>query len=150
MSRKRCRRRAVLPLPPKGLRPMLNRGQRLDLEVIHLQTLDDIAHGRATLDTLLDWAGAVLTWGKAAHLTGQLVDEMTEQHLLWMRLWERHQSTGRVVFTGPEYQLAKRGIEAMNTLAYSVDQAVATQAAAWSEARLNATFAGRQTATTTP
>lgn len=135
--RKRCHRRPVVPLPPRGLRRPLSRDQLQDLEVVHLQTLDDMARGRGTQDTLLDWAGSVLTWGKAAELTGQHAEAMAEQHHLWVRVWQRFERTGRALLTGEEYQLAKRGVETMNALAYDIDQPTARVAANWSEEQLN-------------
>lgn len=136
MSRKRCHRRPIVPQPPRGMRPRLTHGQRVDLELVHLQTLDDIAHGRATVETLWDWAGSVFTWGRAAELLQTGAEEMAEQHHLAVAVCARFKATGRVLFTGPEYQLAKSGVEIMNALAHTVDRPTAVAAAHWSEQRL--------------
>ena len=43
--RKRCHRRVITPMPPRGLRPKLDRSQLVDLEIVHLTLLDDILRG---------------------------------------------------------------------------------------------------------
>lgn len=136
MSRKRCQRRSIVPQPPRGLRPRLSNDQRQDLEIVHLQTLDDLAKGRGTVETLWDWAGSVFTWGRAAEIAQTGAEEMAAQHELATAICARFKNTGRVLFTGPEYQLAKQGVEIMTALAHTVDRATAVQAALWSEQRL--------------
>jgi hypothetical protein len=114
MSRKACRRRVTIPLPPRGLRPKLH----------------------ASDDMVWHWAGSVLTWSKVAELLGVGTNEMAEQLRLSTRLVERFGRTGRLVFSGPDYQLAKLGIGYMDDLAELVDHPTAVIAAAWSEAQL--------------
>lgn len=133
MSRKRCHRRRVVPMLPKGLRPKLDAGQVLDLALAHHTNLDDFAAGRATPDVMWQMAGGVLTWSRVADTTGQHVDAMRQQLQMMHDIVERWKRTGRVLFTGPEYQLAKRGVEVMDTLAASVDKAAAYAAANWAE-----------------
>lgn len=135
---KRCHRRVTIPLPPRGLRPKLQADQLTDLAIAHLQTLDEIAKGRATEPTLWDMVGAVFTWSHVADRLDLGIDEMRAQLELATRLVERYGETGRIVFTGLEYQLAKRGIAVMDQLAEVVDRPTAIVAAEWSEARLNA------------
>ncbi|MEY8688357.1 MAG: hypothetical protein AB9M53_00575 [Leptothrix sp. (in: b-proteobacteria)] len=138
MSRKRCARRVVVPLPPRGMRPKLANDQVLDLSLCHALNLDAIAMGTADEPTLWDWIGSVLTWSKVAEMLDLGVDEMTEQVQLTKRLIDRYGRTGRIAFTGPDYQLAKQGLDVMDQLATRADRATACIAADWSEARVHA------------
>ena len=88
--RKRCHRRVTIPLPPRGLRPMLQADQLTDLAIAHLQTLDEIAKGRATELTLWDMVGAVFTWSHVADRLDLGIDEMRAQLELATRLVERY------------------------------------------------------------
>ena len=135
MKRKRIPRPA---LPPPGLRPKLRRDQLRDLALCHLEALDSIARGDATSATLWDFAGAALTWSKAAELMHIGEAEMTAQLELALSLIERYRRTGRVLFTGREYQDAKDGVAVMDQLAEIVDHPQAVIAAEWSERRLQA------------
>ena len=123
-------------LPPPGLRPKLRRDQLRDLSLCHLETLDAIAKGDAKSATLWDFAGAALTWSKAAELMQIGEAEMTAQLELALSLIERYKRTGRVAFSGPEYQAAKDGVAVMDELARIVDHPRAVIAAQWSEDRL--------------
>jgi hypothetical protein len=51
---------------------------------------------------------------------------------------QRFGRTGRAVFTGPEYQLAKAGVGHMDDLAAIADRPTVIAAAVWSEAKCNA------------
>lgn len=135
MKRKRIPRPA---LPPPGLRPKLRRDQLRDLALCHLETLDTIAKGEGKSATLWDFAGAALTWSKAAELMQIGEAEMTAQLELALSLIERYRRTGRVAFSGPEYQAAKDGVAIMDQLAEIVDHTRAVIAAEWSERRLQA------------
>lgn len=143
--RKRTRRRVVVPLPPPGLRPRLASEQVLDLGLVHWQNLDALARGQGDEALLWQVVGGVFTWSKVAdELAARnpdyrpAVDEMRAQLGLVTRLVERYGRTGRVLLTGVDYQLAKRGAEAMDELARAVDRRTAVAAAEWSEARVNA------------
>lgn len=135
--RKRCHRRVIVPLPPRGLRPMLAPDQVRDLSLCHLVNLDAIARGSADESTLWQWIGSVHTWSRAADLLQRGTSEMAEQLHLATAVIERYGATGRVGFSGPEYQLAKLGVDVMDELARLVDRPTAIAAAEWSEARLN-------------
>lgn len=137
MSRKHCRRRIVVPLPPRGLRPKLSAGQVRDLALVHVVNLDAIARGEADAGMLWDLAGAVLTWWRVAELCGLGMPEMAVQLRLVEQLIERYKRTGRVGFSGPDYQMAKVGLEVMDQLARVVDKPTAIAAAEWSEAEIN-------------
>ena len=140
-SHARGRRRKRIPrpaLPPPGLRPKLRRDQLRDLALCHLETLDAIAKGEGKSATLWDFAGAALTWSKAAELMQIGEAEMTAQLELALSLIERYKRTGRVAFSGPEYQAAKDGVAVMDQLAEIVDHPRAVIAAEWSERRLQA------------
>lgn len=131
-------------LPPKlppALRcfaPKLHPSQVRDLGLVHMEELDAIIHGQATPDVLWSWAGGVLTWSRVAELTERAADDMAEQLSLVLAVIERYRRTGSIGFTGPEYQLAKRGTMLMDALAEFVDRPTAVAAADWSEARINA------------
>jgi hypothetical protein len=137
MSRKRTARRVWVPLPPRGLRPKLDKDQVTDLALAHLTNLDLISHGQADADVLWQMVGGVFTWARVADLLQMGQDEMRAQLELATRLVERFGRTGRIGFSGVEYQAAKRGVEVMDELASLVDKPTAVAAAEWSEAKLN-------------
>lgn len=141
MSR-RARRIARPALPPRGLRPKLTKDQVRDLGLVHIVNLDQIASGQGTPEVLLQVMGGTLTWHRVAQVLGVGEPEMVQQLELFAAVFDRFQKTGKVGFTGPEYQLAKRGVETQDALAELVDQHTAVEAANWSEAqvqRLNTT-----------
>jgi len=121
----------------RGLRPKLSRDQLLDLGLCHAFNLDAIARGEAKESMLWDWTGSVFTWSKVAELLQIGVQEMCEQLELAERLVMRYGRTGRVAFDGPDYQLAKVGLEVMDQLAQLVDRPTAVVAADWSEIKIN-------------
>lgn len=129
-------RRRWLPLPPKGMRPKLDASTLTTIAIVHLENLDDITKGRGTVDTLWDVAESVLTWSNVAQALQVGVPEMKLQLELANRLLERYSRTGRVVFTGVEYQMAKLGIEVMDALANTVDRAIAEEAARLCDAQM--------------
>lgn len=141
--RKRCRRKVIEPKPPRGLRPMLLPSTQRTLEIYHLQNLDAIARGQATHDVLWEWAGGVLTWARVAEVLGVGLPEMHEQLELATAVLERFRATGRIGFTGPQYQLAKTGVMVMDQLACQVDQAAAEAAAAWSQQQVDRITSGQ-------
>lgn len=137
MSRKRTRRRVVIPMAPRGLRPKLTRDQVRDLAICHLQNLDAVAFGDADEGTLWQIVGAVLTWSRVAEMLQLGAPEMIEQMNLVESLIKRFGEHGKVRFTGTEYQLARAGVDVMDQLAETVDMPTAVIAAEWSEARVN-------------
>jgi hypothetical protein len=136
VSRKRCRRQVIMPMPPRGLRPKLDKLQKSDLSLVHHHNLDLIARGQADEAVLWDWVGGCLTWSRTAELLQLGVPEMADQVALAMRLVARYHRTGRVAFNGPDYQLAKAGTIVMDLLAEATDQATASAAADWSERKI--------------
>ena len=137
MGRKHCTRRAIVPLPPRGLRPRLTRDQVRNLGICHIANLDAIAGGRGTEDLLWQIVEAALTWSRVAEKLGAGEPEMVEQLALVTSLVTRFERTGKVVFTGPEYQLAKVGVEVMDQLSEIVDRPTAVDAVVWSEHKLS-------------
>lgn len=135
--RKRSNYKPKPVMLPRGLRPKLTGAQVTDLALAHIENLDTIAKGAATADTLWQWVGGVLTWSRVAEMlkAGEL--EMTAQLDLVASIVERYGRTGRIVFTGSEYQLAKDGVGYMDDLAAIVDKPTAILAAEWSEAAVN-------------
>lgn len=146
MGRKHTPRRIWVPLPPRGLRPKLAKDQLTDLALAHLINLDLISHGQADEEILWHMVEAVFLWSRVADMLERGQDEMRAQLELATRLVERFGRTGRVGFSGVEYQVAKRGVEVMDELASVVDKPTAVAAADWSEARVNALSAATKAA----
>ena len=138
MKRKRIPRHA---LPPPGLRPRLRGDQLRALALCHIQAMDSIARGDATSATLWQVAEAALAWSRAAELMRVGEVEMTAQLELALSLIERYQRTGRVAFSGPEYQAAKAGVAVMDELAEHIDRATALAACEWADRRVVAMMA---------
>jgi hypothetical protein len=140
MSRKSCRRRHVTPLPPPGMRPLppkLVPSQVRDLALTHVVDLDAIARGCATPDTLWNYVGAILTWDRVARLLQVGVPEMDTQVAVAHRLIRRYRSTGKVGFTGLDYQAARTGLQVMDGLITIVDLPTAMLASEWAEQTTN-------------
>ena len=135
--RKQCKRKVWVPMPPRGLRPKLTREQLRDLALSHHSNVDAVARGQATEVHLWQLVGAAMTWSKVAEMLQVGCDEMNAQLELAVRLVERYGKTGRLLFTGTEYQVAKLGLEAMDDLAEIVDMPTAVIASEWAEARVN-------------
>lgn len=136
MTRKRCTRKFKPALPPRGLRPKLSAEQVRDLSLIHVVNLDAMARGEAGEAILWDWVAGIMTWSKVAELLQIGVEEMDEQSDLTKRVVDRYARTGRVGFDGPDYQLAKVGVDVMDQLAERVDLITAGAAADWSERKV--------------
>jgi hypothetical protein len=132
-KKRRLTREELLARLPAGLRPMLRASTVRDLALCHIQNLDAIANGDATLDTLWHWVESVLTWYRVAQLISAGEDEMAVQLEVATRLVERYGQHRRVRFDGLDYQLAKRGVQVMDELALLVDWPTAKQAVLWSE-----------------
>ncbi len=137
MTRKHTRRRVIVPMPPRGLRPKLTHDQVIDLGLVHMANLDAIATGRGTEEILWQWVGGLFTWSRAAELLGLGLEEIEPQLQMAAEVINRYGRTGRVGFTGAEYQLAKFGVQVMDALAEQVDRATAVAAAEWSEQKVN-------------
>lgn len=144
MTRKRCHRRVTIPMPPRGLRPKLDRGQLRDLALAHIANLDALARGQADHTTLWHAVEAAFTWSRVAQLMHVGEAEMAQQLAMLEQVLERYKRTGRVGLSGPEYQIAKDGVEIMDQLAELVDQPTAIAAAAWSEAQVDRIVADQQ------
>jgi hypothetical protein len=104
-----------------------------DLSVSHHVNLDVICSGTAEASMLWQFIGGVMCWWKAAQLLQAGVPEMDVQLEVAARLCERWSRTGRVLFDGPDMQLARDGVVYMDQLAQLVDVATACQAADWSQ-----------------
>lgn len=136
MTRKHTHRRAVIPQPPRGLRKKLTSQQVRDLSLVHHVNLDAIAKGDANELTLWHAVAGALTWSRVATMLRHREAEMVQQLAVLEALVTRYGRTGRILFTGPEYQLAKAGVQLMDDLAELVDEPTALAAADWSEARI--------------
>lgn len=137
MSRKRCHRRVITPMPPRGMRPGLRADQVRDLGLCHHVHVDALASGDADEAVLWQWVGGVLTWSRVAGLTGHGVPEMRQVLEMTTSLVRRFGQTGRVVCTGPELCAMRDAAGYMDQLAGVVDRFTAIEAAEWSEARLH-------------
>lgn len=123
------RRQRWKPQPPPGLRPKLSRSQVLSAKLIHLQNVQTIADGSATRQTLYDHAHATLVWLTLARdyqarygTIEEALRAMEAAQAACGDLVERWRRTGRVVFTGPELQMAREAIGWMDALAELVDE----------------------------
>ena len=123
---------------PMGLRPRLHASTQQSLDMVHHQNLDDIAKGTATITTLWHFCGGVLTFSRIAAELQAGEPEMHAQLDLAQQLLQRYARTGRVGFSGPEYQLAKDGVVYMAQLAELVDHPTAALAAEWADAAVQA------------
>ena len=135
--KRRPTRAQLLARMPRAFRPKLARDQRLDLGLCHMQNLDAIATGTAERSMIWDYVGGVLTWYKVAQLLDVGLPEMTLQLEVATRLVERFGRTNRLLFDGPDLQLARLGVMAMDQLAEIVDRQTAITAADWSELEVN-------------
>jgi hypothetical protein len=142
--RKSCKRRVLPARPPRALRPKLAPGQVIDLGVAHWQNVDLVAQGQADEQLLWELVECVYTWSFVADALGRGVDEMRAQLEMVTRMVERFGATGRVTYTGLEYQLAKRGCDVMDALAVMVDKPTAIDAVSWSELQVAALLAKAQ------
>lgn len=149
--RKRCRR-VVRSDMPQWLRPKLAAPQVADLALVHIQVLDDIVHGRGTEPALWDLAGAACTWSFVAQLLPH-AQVLVKRNGEWTRIpateamggllrvvsatVERYGRTGRIGFTGTDYQVAKEAVDVMDQLAERTDRDTAVQAANMSEDMTN-------------
>lgn len=123
----------LLARMPRAFRPKLSRAQIRDLAMAHLVNLDAIATGQADAGILWQMVGGVLTWSFVSTRLQIGEEEMKQQLELALSMLDRFKRTGRVLFTGPEYQLAKVGVDVMDQLAELVDQHTACEAADESE-----------------
>lgn len=138
MKRRRVpTREELLARLPRAFRPRLDAGQQRELAMCHLVNLDAIATGLAEPGILWDWVGCVLVWWRTAQLLGIGELEMAAQLEVATRLVERFGRTGLVRFDGPDYQLARIGVQVMDELALVVDRPTAVAATWWSEIEVN-------------
>lgn len=127
---------------PRGMRPRLTSCQRIELGLAHTVNLDLIRTGEADEALLWQYVGGVLTWSRVADMLQAGQEEMRAQLEVATALVERYGRTGRVLFSGPEYQLAKLGMGYMDDLAEIVDQPTASAAATWAELQVEVLAAG--------
>jgi hypothetical protein len=144
MSRKSCRRTPVVALPPRGLRPRFKPDELRALSLTHIACIDAMARGQADEFNLSKWILAVHTWAKVAETLGEGLAEMRAQLGLVDTVSGRFLQTGRAVFTGPEYQLAKAGLGYMDDLAKISDRSISDAANLWVKRYLARTHAQAQ------
>lgn len=133
MKRRRLTHAELLDRMPRAFRPKLAPDQVRDLAVVHLENLDAIANGEGTPELMWQVAGGIFTWHRVAEKLQAGVPEMTALLELVERLIERFKRSGRVGFSGTEYQLARHGVDYMDQLAEIVDRRTAIEAAEYSE-----------------
>ncbi len=136
--RKSTRRQMWLPLPPRGMRPRLARDQLTDLALAHLTNLDVMVKGQGDESLMWQLAEQALVWSRVADLTGQLQHDMRQQLEVVASVVRRFGTTGRVGYSGAEYQTAKAGIDVMDQLAELADKHQAIEAALWAEQAMEA------------
>jgi hypothetical protein len=89
-------------------------------------------------DESLMWqlAEQALLWSRVAELTGQMQVDMRQQLEVVASVVRRFGTTGRVGYSGAEYQTAKACVDVMDQLAEMVDKHQAVAAALWAERAL--------------
>jgi hypothetical protein len=115
------------------MRPRLAAGQLTDLALAHLTNLDLMVQGTGDESLMWQLAEQSLLWSRVAELTGQLQDDMRQQLQVVASVVRRFRTTGRVGYSGAEYQTAKAGIDVMDQLAELVEKHQAVEAALWAE-----------------
>ncbi len=118
---------------PRWLRPKLDRGQLLDIDLAHHENIDGIHAGEQNVTLLWHLVEAVFTWSKVAELLKRDEAEMAAQLEMATRVVERYGRTGVIAFEPLDYQVACHGVALMSELARATDVATAVEAAAWSE-----------------
>lgn len=131
-------------------RQRANAAELRGMEMIHLQNLDAIATGQAEVQCLWDWAAGVLMYSHVADAMQAGQAEMQSQLELATRLAQRWARTGRVLFTGPDYQAARDGVAVMTQLAALADFRTLHRAATWGLQAVALLSGAHQPATPTP
>lgn len=130
--------------PPRHVRRRRTFRNRLQANLlVELSTclnvnLDAIAHGQADVNLMWDYVSTTLTFSHIAEALGEGEPEMAAQLELGLSLIQGWVRTGRVLFTGPEYQLAKQGVMQMELLTERCSLPIAVAAALRSEEQLQA------------
>lgn len=106
-----------------------------DLSLVHHQNLDAIAKGAAGSDTMQEWAESVHARSRVAELVGAGAPEMADHLEVVASVVDRFKRTGKVGFSGQEYQRAKDGVSTMDQLAEMTTQVKAIEAIHWSAKR---------------
>ena len=125
--------RKAPPPAPRGL----SDEQIKQVSLYHHVNVDAIATGTAEPQMLWDYVVGVFTWWKVSLLMGLGEPEMDVQLEVATRLVERFGKHRRLLFTGPDLQLARDGVVVMDLLAQQVDLRTAATAAAWSTLEVN-------------
>lgn len=136
MSRKRCHRRRVEPVPPPGLRGRFTRADLVDLAIHMHSMVETVRTGQAHSRDLWPMLRRALMWSCVAELTGIGVAEMAQQLDMTRNVVERYERTGRVGYSGDDYRIACDGVEVVTQMAESVDLVVARRASDWADAQI--------------
>ena len=142
---------------PRWCRPKLEREKLQQIALMHIAHVDTVVRGEGTIDLLWDILEGILTWSQVAKTIDVGGPEIIAQIDLFQAVLDRYQRTGKVGFSGPEYQLAVTGTVHMEMLSQEVDQLTALRAAQWAERQVmqlkadtKAICAGMQDMATTP
>jgi hypothetical protein len=131
--KKQCKRKVIIPMAPKGLRPKLKISTRIKLVEDHKAAVEKFRLGQAMHDDLLAYSGCLLTWKKIAELKMVGESEMDVLLLDAEQITQRYGRTGKVGFSGPEYQRAIDGVQIMDELADESDWPSMCQAVDYSQ-----------------
>lgn len=123
---------------PRWARPRLDRGQQLDLQLLHIALLDTLASPDAGPVALWEFVAMALTWSRTAELLGRGTELMAPQLELATDMVLRYRATGQVRLQGRAYEVARVGTMIFDAFAGATDAHTAEQAALWSEQRLQA------------
>jgi len=115
--RKQCKRKVVIPMAPKGLRPKLKISARIKLVEDHKHAVELFRTGKATHNDLLAYSGCLLTWKRVAELHNIGNDEMDVLLQDAEDITRRYGRTGKIGYAGPQYQRALDGVQIMDELA---------------------------------
>ncbi|MDE2371452.1 MAG: hypothetical protein KGN16_20960 [Burkholderiales bacterium] len=102
-----------------------------ELGLAHIILADALVGGTADRQALWEWMAALLTWSRAAQVSGIGEAEIEELSSLAVLLTQRCEATGRVSLSNDEKDAVRRGSVVMDQLAAALDRKTARAVARW-------------------
>ena len=121
---------------PRHTGPRLSRSQNTALGLVHDANIQQLIGPNPEPPVLWDWAAALLTWSYAASVLELGEPEMATQLHLAATVLRRFKATGVLQLHVAEKALAKQGAAVCDAIAAETPQALALDAALWSEAQI--------------
>lgn len=121
---------------PRHTGPRLSRSQNTALGLVHDANIQQLIGPNPEPPVLWDWAAALLTWSYAASVLELGEPEMDMQLHLAATVLRRFKATGVLQLHVAEKALAKQGAAVCDAIAAETPQALALDAALWSEAQI--------------